>query len=97
MGVGQDADRAYVIYRGTGRGNRPVEVHLVVAPGIATVAHAWARLTRVDPSVDPRSIEIETRQLHRSWPRRARGKGSTPIDLVSRLARRAAMAHDARR
>jgi hypothetical protein len=98
MRVGQAEDRAYVVYRGTGRGNRPVEVHLVAAPAIATAADAWTRLTRLDPSVDPRSIEIETRRLRRSEPARARGpKGSTPpIDLARWLARRAAMAHDAR-
>ena len=97
---GEAADRSYVIYRGTGRGNRPVEVHLVAAPGVATVADAWTRLSRLDPSVDPRSLEIETRRLpRRPEPGRARGAGrapTPPIDLARWLADRAAMAHDAR-
>ena len=65
MRVGEAVERALVIYRATGRGNRAVEVHLIAAPRVATVADAWARLTRLDPSVDPRSLEIETRRLSR--------------------------------
>jgi hypothetical protein len=91
------ADRAYVIYRGIGRGNRPVEVRLVTAPGIVTAADAWERLRRLDPSVDPRSIEIETRRLRRSTPAPRRRSPTPPIDLARWLARRAAMAHDAGR
>ena len=80
MAAGRTEDRAYVIYRGAGRGGRPVEVHLVAAPGVATLADAWARLTRLDPSVDPLSLEIETRRL----PRRSAAAGSAPAGAAGR-------------
>jgi len=89
-------ERAYVIYRGAGRGGRPVEVHLVAAPGVATVADAWARLARLDPTVDPESLEIETRRLPRRSPRPGPRRPGPPVDLGRWLAARATMAHDGR-
>ena len=85
MATGHTGERAYVIYRGTGRGDRLVEVHIVAAPGLGTVADAWMRLTRLDPSVDPRSLEIETRRLpQRTEPFVAinAGRASKPIVLA---------------
>jgi hypothetical protein len=94
------AERAYVIYRGVGRGGRPVEVHLVAGPGVETVADAWTRLTRLDPTVDPASLEIETRRLPRrsglGAPRRGPRRPEPPVDLARWLAARAAMAHHGR-
>jgi hypothetical protein len=90
-------ERAYIVYRGTGRGGRPVEVHLVTPPGVATMADAWTRLTRLDPTVDPTSIEIETRRLPGKATPPARRRPSAPIDLGRWLAARAPMAqHGAR-
>ena len=97
MGRAGGSERAYVIYRALGRGDRPVEVHLIAAAGVATVADAWERLSRLDLGVDPRSLEIETRRL----PRRFRLAGSAgarptpPVDLARWVAARAAMAHHA--
>lgn len=97
MGQAGGSERAYVIYRAVGRAGRPVEVHLVAAARVATVADAWARLSRIDPGIDPRSLEIETRRL----PRRFRLAGSVgrpsapPVDLARWVAARAAMAHHA--
>ena len=96
MAAGRTEDRAYVIYRGAGRGGRPVEVHLVAAPGVATLADAWARLTRLDPSVDPLSLEIETRRLPRRPPRPAPRQPGPPVDLARWVAARAALAHHER-
>jgi hypothetical protein len=97
MDARHSTERSYVIYRGTGRGDRPVEVHLIAAPDAATAADAWTRLARLDATVDPRSIEIETRRLPRR-PGLATGRrqSSAPIDLARWLAARAAMGHDAR-
>ena len=95
MAAGRTEDRAYVIYRGAGRGGRPVEVHLVAAPGVATLADAWARLTRLDPSVDPLSLEIETRRLPQR-PRPAPRQPGPPVDLARWVAARAALAHHER-
>jgi hypothetical protein len=97
MRVGEVVERAHVIYRATGRGNRPVEVHLVATPAAATVGDAWTRLTQVDATVDPRSLEIETRLRPRSarGTRAAAPRTALPIDLARWLAGRAAMAHDA--
>jgi hypothetical protein len=100
MGVGRTEERAYVIYRGTGRGGRPVEVHLVARPGVATVADAWARLTRLDPTVEPTSLEIETRRLPRpsgiGKPRPGPRRPEPPVDLARWLAARARMAQHGR-
>jgi hypothetical protein len=98
MRVGRALERSYVIYRGTGNGGRPVEVHLVAGPGVATVADAWARLTRLDPSVDPESVEIETRRLpRRSCLGAPRPRRPAPaVDLARWLAARAAMDHHGR-
>ena len=38
MDARQSTERSYVIYRGTGRGDRPVEVHLIAAPDAVTAA-----------------------------------------------------------
>jgi len=102
MDARHSTERSYVIYRGTGRGDRPVEVHLIAAPdaAAATAADAWTRLARLDATVDPRSIEIETRRLPRrpglATGRTATCQSSAPIDLARWLAARAAMGHDAR-
>ena len=100
MDARHSTERTYVIYRGTGRGDRPVEVHLIAAPdaAAATAADAWTRLARLDATVDPRSIEIETRRLPRRPGPAATGRrqSSAPIDLARWLAARAAMGHDAR-
>jgi hypothetical protein len=90
-------ERAYVIYRGAGRGGREVEVHLVAAPGVATMADAWTRLTRLDPSVDPMSLEIETRRLPRRPARPAQRRTEPLVDLARWVAARAALAHHERR
>ena len=63
MGFGNGAELAYVTYRATGGGRQPVEVHLVMVPSAATVADAWSRLTQIDPTVDPYSLEIESRRV----------------------------------
>jgi len=91
----QVAERAYIIYRGTGRGDRPVEVHLIDVPAAGTVADAWARLSQLDPSVDPTSIEIEVRRRPRRTSRRGRA-ASSPINLALWVAERAAMAQHSR-
>jgi hypothetical protein len=97
MAAGATEDRAYVIYRGAGRGGRAVEVHLVAAPGVATMGDAWTRLTRLDPSVDPLSLEIETRLLPPRAPRPAPRRAEAPVDLARWVAARAALAHHQRR
>jgi hypothetical protein len=101
MDARQSTERSYVIYRGTGRGDRPVEVHLIAAPDAVTAADAWTRLARLDATVDPRSIEIETRRLPRRPGLAAAGRAATrqssaPIDLARWLAARTAMGHHAR-
>lgn len=92
----RESERAYIVFRGTGCGGRVVEVHLIDAPAAGNMADAWARLSRLDPSVDPRSIEIETRRRLRPaarTPVRPGPSPSPPIDFARWLAERAAMAH----
>ena len=96
MATVESGERAYVVYRAAGRGDRPVEVHLVMAADAATVGDAWTRLTRLDPSVDPRSLENETRRLASRPRATAAGEPSPPVDIAHWLAARAAMPHDGR-
>jgi hypothetical protein len=96
MGKDHSSERAYVIYRGVGRGDRTVEVHLVIRAAVASVGDAWARLTALDPSVDPQSIEMEIRRQRRMPARIGHKEATTPIDLARWVAARAAMAHHAR-
>jgi hypothetical protein len=52
-----------VTYRATVAGGRTAEIRLRTTFAAATLADAWARLTALHGGVDPRSIEIELREL----------------------------------
>jgi hypothetical protein len=53
---------AEITYRANVIDGREVVVRSQRAPDTATLADAWARLTALDPGVDPMSIEIEIRE-----------------------------------
>lgn len=94
MAQAESGDRAYIVYRAIAQGTRSVEVHLVMAASAATVADAWARLSWLDPKVDPRSLEIETWTLPRRPAPLPAAAASHPIEIAHWLAARAAMPHD---
>jgi hypothetical protein len=52
-----------VVYRATVADGREAELRLRTDPESATLADAWARLSACYGQVDPRSIEIELREL----------------------------------
>jgi hypothetical protein len=53
---------ADITYRANATDAGEVVVRLRRAPEAATLADAWARLSALDPGIDPMSIEVEIRE-----------------------------------